>query len=127
MEKTIAQELSITKLPFTITNDNGDIIYRERENGKWYREEYSKPEKPNYHECSEKGVIMDNRAILTKLINRFNKKPKTIAQRLGVKSFPFKIYSDNGDLVYHENSSGLWFINVYNSDNKLVKQKSAYY
>jgi hypothetical protein len=36
------------------------------------------------------------------------KKEKTIAEQLGVKTFPFKIYNDDNKLVYCENEKGYW-------------------
>jgi len=38
--KTIAQQLKVTKFPFTIKNDNGNQIYVEDSNGYWSKFEY---------------------------------------------------------------------------------------
>ena len=37
---TIAKQLGITKFPFVIKNDAGNVIYREESSGRWVKREY---------------------------------------------------------------------------------------
>ena len=79
--KTIAQELGITKFPFDIRNDRGNVIYLEYDDGYWARWEHNSEGRVIYYENSNKfwakreynekgneiyfenssGIIMDNR------------------------------------------------------------------
>ena len=38
--KTIAQQLNITEFPFEINDKNGNEIYSEYSDGRWYKKEY---------------------------------------------------------------------------------------
>ena len=38
--KTIAQQLNITEFPFVIKDKNGNEIYSEYSDGRWYKKEY---------------------------------------------------------------------------------------
>ena len=50
--KTIAQQLKVTKFPFTIKDDNGNEIYYEDSNGYWSKYEYDSNGKVIYFENS---------------------------------------------------------------------------
>lgn len=45
---------------------------------------------------------------------------KTIAKQLNIKEFPFEIRDDNGNVIYHENSTGYWFKYEYDSNNNQI-------
>ena len=40
-EQTIAEQLKIKEFPFTIKDKNGNIIYREKHDKSWYKNEYN--------------------------------------------------------------------------------------
>ena len=81
MEKTIAQQLNVKTFPFIIKDDNGNElyfehsderwfkkqyddkgnqIYFERNNGHWYKSEYDDKGNEIYYEHSD-GTIIDRR------------------------------------------------------------------
>lgn len=45
---------------------------------------------------------------------------KTIAQQLNVKEFPFIIYDNNENQIYHEDSYGYWCKSEYNSNGNVI-------
>jgi len=53
MKKTIAQELNITDFPFEIKDGNGNLIYKEWEDGEWSRWERDSKGKKIYYEDSD--------------------------------------------------------------------------
>jgi hypothetical protein len=52
MKKTIAQELGITKFPFHIKDERGNLIYIENEDGKWIRWEFDSEGREIYYQNS---------------------------------------------------------------------------
>lgn len=58
--KTIAQQLNVTKFPFKIKDENGNLIYYEDSLGFWYKYEYDSDGSLMYYESSE-GIIIGNR------------------------------------------------------------------
>ena len=58
--KTIAQQLNITEFPFKINDKNGDNIYTEHSDGRWYKKEYDSFRNETRWESSD-GDIIDNR------------------------------------------------------------------
>jgi hypothetical protein len=60
MEKTIAQQLNVTKFPFIIKDDKGNLIYFENSKGNWAKTEYDDKGNLIYFEDSD-GYIMDKR------------------------------------------------------------------
>jgi hypothetical protein len=53
MKKTIAQELGITKFPFEIRDDRGNLIYMELDDGYWSKRKYDLKGFEIYYETSE--------------------------------------------------------------------------
>jgi len=53
MNKTIAQQLNVTKFPFTIKDDNGNEIYVEDSRGYWTKYEYNDKGNLIYSEGSD--------------------------------------------------------------------------
>ena len=51
-DKTIAQQLGITKFPFVIKDDNSNKIYSEDSDGYWWKHQYDDANNPVYHEDS---------------------------------------------------------------------------
>ena len=51
--KTIAQQLKITKFPFRIKDDNGNVIYLEISDGYWSKREYDEKGNRIYLETSD--------------------------------------------------------------------------
>lgn len=51
--KTIAQQLNIKKFPFIIKDDNGNQIYYEDSDNRWYKSEYDSNGNQIYYENSE--------------------------------------------------------------------------
>lgn len=45
---------------------------------------------------------------------------KTKAQKLGITSFPYKEYDQNGNVTYCENSEGNWHMSKFDSDSEGV-------
>lgn len=60
MKETIAQFLKIKDFPFTIKNENGNIIYYEGSNGYWEKREFDLNGNRIYYEDSN-GIFEDNR------------------------------------------------------------------
>ena len=56
---------------------------------------------------------------------KVSKNMKTIAQQLNVKEFPFEIKDKNGNLIYHETSSGYWEKREYNSNGNLIYYENS--
>ena len=54
---TIAQQLKITKFPFVIKNDAGNVIYREESSGRWVKREYGSSGFVIYSERSDGSWI----------------------------------------------------------------------
>ena len=50
---------------------------------------------------------------------------KTIAQKLNVKEFPFKIKDKNGNVIYWENSNGNWYKNEYDSNGNQIYTENS--
>jgi hypothetical protein len=50
--KTIAQQLNITEFPFTIKDKDGNEIYTEYPDGRWYKKEYDSYRNPTLYENS---------------------------------------------------------------------------
>ena len=48
------------------------------------------------------------------------KEDQTIAQFLKVKTFPFSIKDDEGNLIYYENSDGYWRKREYNNQGNQI-------
>jgi len=48
---------------------------------------------------------------------------KTIAQQLNIKSFPFEVKDNNGNLLYREDNDGYWVKKEYNNNGS----KQTYY
>ena len=57
---TIAKQLGVTKFPFVIKNDAGNVIYWENNDGYWSKREWDDNGKNIYFEDS-KGHIIDRR------------------------------------------------------------------
>ena len=50
---------------------------------------------------------------------------KTIAQTLNITEFPFTIKDKNGNIIYYENSDGIWYRQEYDSNgNKIYYENS---
>ena len=56
---------------------------------------------------------------------KVSKNMQTIAQQLNVKEFPFEIKDKNGNLIYHETSSGYWEKREYNSNGNLIYYENS--
>ena len=52
---TIAQQLKIKEFPFEINDSNGNCIYVENSDGRWYKREYDSNGNRIYHENSDGG------------------------------------------------------------------------
>ena len=52
--------------------------------------------------------------------NKEIKVMKTIAQQLNITDFPFTINDKNGNIIYFENSNGIWTKREYNSNGKEI-------
>ena len=49
MKKTIAQQLGVTQFPFEIRDKQGNVIYREREDGSWEIRKYDEDGQQVFH------------------------------------------------------------------------------
>jgi hypothetical protein len=54
---TIAQQLKVTKFPFTIKDDKGNEIYYEESSGCWVKKEFDDNGKNIYFEDSDGGIF----------------------------------------------------------------------
>ena len=50
---------------------------------------------------------------------------KTIAQQLNIKEFPFVVKDKNGNVIYHENSSGDWYKREYDSKGNQIYYENS--
>ena len=53
MNKTIAQQLNITKFPFNIKDDKGNPVYYEDSKGLWTKYQHDEKGNPVYYEDSD--------------------------------------------------------------------------
>ena len=60
MNKTIAQQLNITKFPFVIKDEKGNRIYYENSTGYWAKYQYDEKGNVVYYEDLD-GYIVDTR------------------------------------------------------------------
>jgi hypothetical protein len=92
--KTIAQQLNITKFPFIIKDDNENVIYREESNGNWYKKEYDENCNIIYYETST-GYWFKK---------RYNQKGNPIYEE-NSNGFWWKTeYDEEGNIIYFETS-----------------------
>ena len=50
---------------------------------------------------------------------------KTIAEQLNIKEFPFVVKDKNGNVIYHENSSGYWSKVEYDSNGNEIYYENS--
>ncbi len=50
---------------------------------------------------------------------------KTIAQQLNIKEFPFVVKDKNGNVIYHEDSSGDWAKREYDSNGNIIYHENS--
>jgi len=50
---------------------------------------------------------------------------KTIAQKLNIKDFPFRIKDSNGKEIYFENSNGYWWKSEYDSNGNGIYYENS--
>ena len=51
---------------------------------------------------------------------------QTIAQFLNITEFPFRIFNEQGNIIYYEESNGYWFIQRYDKNNSIVYFDNSY-
>jgi len=93
---TIAQQLKVTKFPFTIKDDKGNVIYRELSNGYWVKREYGSSGFVIYSERS------DGYWVKYEYDNNGNEIYWETSSGLWYKYE----YDDKGNQIYYENSNG---------------------
>ncbi len=96
MKKTIAQELGVTKFPFEIKDDRGNVIYKEYDDGFWKRWEVDLKGRELYYQNSSsfwaKREYDDNGGEIY-----FENSDGYWAKRE---------WDANGNLIYYQNSDG---------------------
>jgi len=95
--QTITQFLKIQKFPFTIKNENGNIIYYEGSNGYWEKREYDLNGKEIYWEDSSEAWIK----------RKFDLNGKEIYWENSNGAWIKREFDLNGNRIYYEDSNGL--------------------
>jgi hypothetical protein len=98
MKETIAQFLKVKTFPFTIKNENGNIIYWEDSNGYWSKHEYNSNGKEIYYENSN-GSWMKREFDLNK---------KEIYWETSCGVWIKREFDLNGNRIYYEDSNGIF-------------------
>jgi len=96
MKETIAQFLNIKDFPFTIKNENGNVIYFENSNGYWIKREYDLNGNVIYFENS-KGYWEKR---------EYDSNGKEIYYENSSGTWEKIEYDSNGNIIYHEDSEG---------------------
>lgn len=94
--QTIAQFLGITKFPFEIKNDRGNIIYCETSNGYWSKHQYDTNGNPTHYE--NKNGYWEKR--------EYDAKGNQIRYEDSDGFWTKRQYNVNGGEIYYENSYG---------------------
>jgi hypothetical protein len=98
MKETIAQFLKVKTFPFTIKDENGNIIYWEDSNGYWSKHEYNSNGKEIYYENSN-GSWMKREFDLNK---------KEIYWETSCGVWIKREFDLNGNRIYYEDSNGIF-------------------
>lgn len=53
------------------------------------------------------------------------KQNQTIAQFLGITTFPYSIKNEQGKTIYWEDSDGYWFKQEYDTNGKIIYYESS--
>ena len=96
MNKTIAQQLNITKFPFEIKCEKGNIIYYEKSTGYWQKSKYDTNGKQVYFE--------DSTGYWYKC--QFDDKGNEIYSETSTGFWIKSQFDDKGNQVYYEDSTG---------------------
>jgi hypothetical protein len=113
--KTIAQQLNIKEFPFEIKDKNGNIIYVERRNGYWTKQEFDSNGNKTYFENSagdwyKYEYDLNGNEIYLENSNGFWTKNE---------------YDSNGNEIYWENSIGYWTKMEYDSNGKEIYYENS--
>ena len=54
------------------------------------------------------------------------KENQTIAQFLGIKTFPFEINNDQGKVIYYEDSDGYWSKKQYDANGNQIYYENSH-
>ena len=102
MNKTIAQQLNITKFPFNIKDEKGNEIYYEDSNGFWTKNQFDEKGNEVYYEDSEGCWVK----------SQFDEKGNEIYYEDSTGFWAKYQYDEKGNRVYYETSTG------YTVDNR---------
>jgi|LakMenE01Jun11ns_1017448.scaffolds.fasta_scaffold9228978_1 hypothetical protein len=97
MKETIAQFLKIKDFPFTIKNENGNIIYYEGSNGYWEKREFDLNGNRIYYEGSNGAWVKREFDLNGNRIYFENSKGVWYKRE----------YDSDGNVIYWEDSNGL--------------------
>ncbi len=97
MKETIARFLKVQKFPFTIKNQNGNIIYWEDSEGFWEKREYDAQGNQIYYENSE-GYWVEQ---------EYNSNGNQIYYENSHGYWQKKEYDSNKKEIFYENSEGV--------------------
>jgi len=110
MKKTIAQQLGITDFPFEIKDKQGNLIYKEVENGFWEKWEYDERGNKIYFENSDGFWVKWE----------YDSNGKEIYFENSDGFWVKREYDLNGKEIYFENSDGFWVKREWNSNGKQI-------
>ena len=96
MNKTIAQQLNITKFPFIIKDDKGNQVYYETSNGYWAKRHFDEKGNEVYYENS-KGYWAKY---------QFDEKGNPVYYEDSTGYWAKYQFDEKGNRVYYENSNG---------------------
>jgi len=96
MNKTIAQQLNITKFPFNIKDDKGNEIYYETSYGFWTKSQYDEKDNDVYYEDS-KGYWAKK---------QYDEKNNKVYCEDSTGFWYKKQFDEKGNKVYYEDSYG---------------------
>ena len=97
MNKTIAQQLNIKDFPFTIKDDNGNVIYLEDSTGYWVKRKFDSNGREIYFENSD-GYWY---------VQEFDSNGNLIYFENSDGNWHKREYDSNGNVIYYEDSTGL--------------------
>jgi hypothetical protein len=96
MNKTIAQQLNITKFPFIIKDEKGNEIYYEDSEGSWTKYQYDEKDNEVYFEDSNGFWIK----------RQYDEKGNEIYYENSTGYWVKYQYDEKGNEIYYENSKG---------------------
>ena len=96
MDKTIAQQLNITKFPFEIKDEKGNRVYYETSYGCWVKNQFDEKDNQVYYETSNGYWVK----------SQFDEKGNEIYFEYSHGYWTKKQFNEKGNEIYFEDSNG---------------------